>query len=261
VRIALRGITLAYDDQGQGIPVLLIHGFPFSRQMWRHQVGALAPVCRVIVPDLRGFGESEGTPESVEQLADDLHALVEALALPPFVLGGFSMGGYVAFRYVDAHADRVRALMLLDTRAEADGPEARQRRFAGIDRIQREGEGGFLDDFVKLVVSPDTLENRPEIAAEVRRLMDGTKIGSLIGGLRAMAGRPDSTPVLSAVRVPTLVVVGEEDKATPVEGSRAMAAAIPGAELIIIPGAGHVSNLERPDAFNQALLRFLKRLS
>jgi len=229
--------------------------------MWRPQVEALAPVCRIITPDLRGFGESDGTPESVDQLADDVHALVEALRLPPFVLGGFSMGGYVAFRYLAAHPDRVRALLLLDTRAEADTPEARQRRFAGIERIQREGPAGFLDDFVQLVVSPATVEHRPDLVAEVRAMMAATRTTSLIGGLRAMAARPDSTPLLGGVRVPTLIVVGEDDQATPVESSRAMAAAIPGAELIVIPAAGHVSNLEQPHAFNQALLRFFKRLS
>ena len=261
MKIALRGTTLAYDDQGQGIPVILIHGFPFSRRMWTPQIEALAPVCRVVTPDLRGFGESDGAPESMDQLADDVHALVEALALPAFVLAGFSMGGYVVFRYLAAHAERLRALMLLDTRAEPDAPEARQRRFAGIERIQREGPGGFLDDFTKLVLSARTAQARPEVAAEVRRLMEGAKVESLVGGLRAMAERPDSTPLLAGVRVPTLVVVGEDDQATPVGSSRAIAGAIPGAELIIIPGAGHVSNLEQPDAFNQALLRFLKRLT
>ncbi|MDQ7844571.1 MAG: alpha/beta fold hydrolase [Armatimonadota bacterium] len=261
MKITHRGVDLAYDDQGAGTPVVLLHGFPFSRKMWARQVAALAPVCRVVTPDLRGFGESAGVPETVDQLADDLHTLVEALALPAVVLGGFSMGGYVAFRYLAAHGDRVRALMLLDTRAEADTPEARERRFAGIDRIRREGPAGFLDDFVRLVAAPSTLERRPDLVAEIRALMEGTRVESLIGGLRAMAARPDSTPLLGGIRVPALIVVGEDDRATPVESSRAMAAAIPDAELIIIPGAGHVSNLEQPDAFNRALLRFLKRLS
>lgn len=256
----VNGVALAYDDQGQGVPVVLIHGFPFSRRMWSSQVGPLAQIARVITVDLRGFGESGGTPESVEQMAADVHAFVEALALPPIVLAGFSMGGYVAFRYLAAHARSVRALMLLDTRPEPDSAEARQRRYAGIERIGREGPGGFLDDFAGLLVSPRTAEARPEVVTEVRRLMEGTKVETLVGGLRAMAERPDSTPLLAGLSMPALVVVGEDDKATPVESSRTMAATIPGAQLAIIPGAGHVSNIEQPGAFNQALAAFLRRL-
>lgn len=256
----VNGITLAYDDVGSGLPVVLIHGFPFSRKMWQLQLRALSASYRIIAPDLRGFGGSAGAPEGLERLADDVHALVEYLQLPPIVLGGFSMGGYVAFRYLARHADRVRALLLLDTRPEPDGAEARDRRFAGIERIQSEGPAGFLDDFVKLMVAPRTLETRPEVVTEVRRLMDGAKVEALTGGLRAMADRPDSAPLLPQIAVPTLIVVGEEDKATPVDSARKMAAAIPGAHLVIIPGAGHVSNIEQPQVFNTALLEFLGRL-
>lgn len=260
MRTALRDITLAYDDQGQGVPLILIHGFPFSHRMWQQQVAAISRVCRLITVDLRGFGESTGTPDGLEQMADDVHGLVDHLRLSSFILGGFSMGGYVVFRYLARHTDQLRALLLLDTRAEPDSPDARERRFAGIDRITREGPAGFLDDFVKLLVSPRTVETRPEVVTQVRRMMDGTRVGALTGGLRAMAERPDSTPLLPTVRVPTLVVVGEDDKATPVDSSRTMAATIPHAELVIIPGAGHVSNVEQPDAFNAALVEFLTTL-
>jgi 3-oxoadipate enol-lactonase len=255
----LNGVRLAWDDQGQGVPVVLLHGFPFSRWMWRPQVAALSRGHRVITPDFRGFGESGGLPESLEQLADDLHALVEHLGLSRFVLGGFSMGGYVAFRYLARHADRLSGLMLLDTRPEGDTEEGKQRRYAGIERIRSEGPRGFLDDFTKLVVSPRTMESRPDVVAEVRRLMEA-RSDALAGGLRAMAERPDSTPVLGTVTVPALVVVGEDDKATPVESSRKMAAAIPGTDLVIIPGAGHVSSIEQSDAFNAALVMFLRRI-
>jgi pimeloyl-ACP methyl ester carboxylesterase len=256
----LNGIRLAWDDQGQGHSIVLLHGFPFSRWMWRPQVPALARGHRVITPDFRGFGESGGLPESLAQLADDVHALVEHLALPRFVLGGFSMGGYVAFRYLSKHADRLSGLMLLDTRPEPDTEEGRQRRYAGIERIRSEGPQGFLDDFTKLVLSPRTPESRSEVAAEVRRLMDGVRPDALAAGLRAMAERPDSTPLLATVTVPTLVLVGEDDKATPPDSSRKIAAAIPGADLVIIPGAGHMSNTEQPDAFNAALVMFLRRI-
>jgi pimeloyl-ACP methyl ester carboxylesterase len=256
----LNGIRLAWEDQGQGMPVVLLHGFPFSRWMWRSQVAALARGHRVITPDFRGFGESGGLAESLELLAGDVHALVEHLSLSRFVLGGFSMGGYVAFRYLAGHADRLAGLMLLDTRPEADTEEARQRRYAGIERIRSEGPSGFLEDFAKLVVSPKTWESRSDTVAEVRRLMEDARPDALAAGLRAMAERPDSTALLATVTPPTLVLVGEDDKATPVESSRKMAAAIPGADLVIIPAAGHVSNVEQPDAFNAALTMFLRRV-
>lgn len=260
MKARIRDVQLGYDDQGQGQPVVLIHGFPFSHQMWRPQVPALARAYRVVMPDLRGFGESDSVPASVEELAEDMHALVEHLRLPPFVLGGFSMGGYVLFRYLARHADRVKAVMLLDTRAEPDTPEGKQRRYAAIDRITNEGPKGFLEDFLRLVVSPRTMESRPEIMAEVRRLMERDRLPSLTGGLRALAERPDNVPLLASIRAPTLIIVGEDDKATPVDSARKMHEAIKGSKLVIIPGAGHVSNIEQPDLVNGALLEFMRGL-
>lgn len=260
MKARVNGIEMTFEDQGVGTPVVFLHGFPFSSRMWNRQVAALAPSHRVITPDFRGFGDSGGAPSSVEQLADDLQALVEHLELSPFVLGGFSMGGYVAFRYLAKHADRVRALMLLDTRAEPDAPEAKQRRYAAIDRIKSEGPDGFLNDFAKLVLSPRTLDTRPEIATQVRQLMEADRTVSLTGGLQAIAERPDSTPLLSKITQPALIVVGEDDKATPVDSARRMHEAIPGSTLVIIPGAGHVSNLEQPEPFNKALREFLARV-
>lgn len=251
------GIEVGYDDRGRGPAIVLIHGFPFSRRMWERQTPALSASHRVIAPDLRGFGESGGTPSSVEELADDVRRLVEHLDLPQFVLAGFSMGGYVAFRYLARHADRVRAVMLLDTRAEADTPEGRARRYTAIDKITKDGPQGFLDDFLKLVVSPRTMEARPEIVAEVRGLMEARRVASLTGGLKVLAERPDSTPLLAKIAVPTLIVVGEEDKATPVDSARAMQSAIAGSTLVVIPGAGHVSNIEQSEQFNAALVGFL----
>lgn len=257
--ITRAGVRLAYADTGTGLPVVLIHGFPFSRRMWEPQT-PLARAARLITPDLRGFGESDGTPSSLDELADDLHALVDHLGLTTAVFGGFSMGGYVLFRYLARHADRAKAVLLLDTRAEADTPEGRQRRYDGIARIERDGPAGYLDDFVKLVVATKTLESRPDQVKAVRALMESGRRASLTGGLRAMAQRPDSTSLLSSIRVPTLIVVGEDDKATPVSSARAMHDAIRGSRLVIIPEAGHVSNLEQPERFNAALLEFLQTL-
>lgn len=258
--VHVNGIDLAYDDQGAGLPVVLLHGFPFSRRMWRPQVDALPKACRLITPDLRGFGESSGTPSSLDELADDVHGLIEHLGLSSFVLGGFSMGGYVLFRYLATHADRPAALLLLDTRADPDTPDGRARRYAGIERIKRDGPHGFLEDFLNVVLSADSLENRPMVVGEVRRLMAATRPESLIGGLAAIAERPDSVPLLAQVTVPTLIVVGDADKATPPDASEKMQALIPGSELVLISGAGHLTNLEQPAQVNATVLAFLEGL-
>lgn len=260
MKIVRDRIEIAYNDQGEGLPVVLLHGFPFSSRMWTRQVAALAPSHRVITPDFRGFGGSGGTPSSVQALADDLQALVEHLELPPFVLGGFSLGGYVAFRYLAAHADRIKALMLLDTRAEPDAADAKARRYAGIDRIRSEGPDGFLGDFATLVVSPTTIDSRSEILGQVRQLMESERVESLTAGLKAIAERPDSMPLLAKIRVPTLIVVGEDDKATPVDSARKMHESIPGSRLVIIPEAGHMTPVEQPDQFNKALREFLAKV-
>lgn len=258
MKIIRDGVEISYRDEGEGLPVVLLHGFPFSSKMWSRQVAALVPSHRVITPDFRGFGDSGGAPSTVEQLAGDIQALVEHLELEPFVLGGFSMGGYVAFRYLAQHADRVHALMLLDTRAEADPPEAKQRRYASIDRIKSEGADGFLNDFAKLVLSPKTVESRPDIVAQVRKMMEEDRTESLIGALKAIAERPDSTPLLGRLTMRTLIVVGEDDKATPPESAKKMHEVISGSKLVTIPAAGHVTNIEQPERFTKALREFLE---
>jgi len=258
MKIKRDGVEIAYKDEGEGLPVVLLHGFPFSGRMWNRQVVALTPAHRVITPDFRGFGDSGGAPSTVEQLAGDVQALVEHLELAPFVLGGFSMGGYAAFRYLAQHVDRVHALMLLDTRAEPDAPEAKQRRYAAIDRIKSEGADGFLNDFARLVLSPKTVESRPDIVAQVRQMMEEERTESLIGGLKAIAERPDSTQLLGGLRMPTLIVVGEDDKATPPESAKKMHETISGSRLVTIPGAGHMTSIEQSEHFTKALREFLE---
>jgi pimeloyl-ACP methyl ester carboxylesterase len=251
-------VRLVYDDRGSGRAVVLLHGFPFSRRMWAPQA-ALAERYRLITPDLRGFGDSGGIPQSLDQLADDVHLLVEDLGLRDWVLGGFSMGGYVVFRYLARHGQRMQALLLLDTRAEADSPDGRRRRLEAIARIEREGPDGYLDEFVSVLLSPRTLQERPEVGRTVRALMEA-RPASLTGALRAMADRPDSTPLLAQITVPTLIVVGADDRATPLASARVMAERIRGAQLEVIPEAGHVSNLEQPQLFTRALSAFLDAL-
>ncbi len=257
MKINVAGAEIAYEERGTGRPLLLLHGFPFNRQMWKLQLAGLATTCRVITPDLRGFGESSGTLSTLEDLAEDIHALIDHLALPSVILGGFSMGGYVLLRYLARHADRVSAVLLVSTRAEADLPEGRARRYATIERIQKEGPKGYLAEFLRTVVSPQTFESEPDLVAKVRRLMDASRSESLVGALKAMADRPDSSPVLATITVPTWIVAGSDDKIIPVDVARKMQAAIKGAKSVILPGAGHMVNIEQAERFTSTIREFL----
>lgn len=256
------GVRLGYDMEGGGQPLVLLHGFPLNRAMWRPQVAGLRNWFTVITPDFRGFGDSESprNPMSLEAYAQDVLALLDALGCPRFALGGLSMGGYVAFRVMALAASRVSALLIADSRAEPDTEESRQRRQAAIARIEAEGPAGYLEEFVGQVVGPTTRTQHPGVVQAVREIIGTPPARSLTTALSAMASRPDSRPLLGEIAVPSLVVVGEEDTLTPPSAAEAMAAAMPNARLVRIPGAGHMSNLENPEAFTRAVREFLTAL-
>jgi pimeloyl-ACP methyl ester carboxylesterase len=217
MQVEVNGVRLGYEMEGHGPPVVLIHGFPLSRAMWRPQVEALRDRFTVILPDLRGFGESD-VPQgdlTMDTYADDVLGLLDALGYDRVALGGCSMGGYVAFRIVARAAARIRALLIADSRAGADSDEGRERRHAAIRRIHAEGPEGFLSEFTAQLVGPTTKARRPAVLEAVRQIVGTPPASSLTTGLAAMATRPDSRPLLASVTVPTLVVVGEEDTSTP----------------------------------------------
>jgi pimeloyl-ACP methyl ester carboxylesterase len=253
---SINGITISYRDEGTGKPLLLVHAFPLSSAMWERQVAALSPRNRVIAPDLRGFGASASGSgaASLDQHADDLAALLDHLKLDRVTVAGLSMGGYISFALLRRHRARVGELILADTRAGADGEEARQGREKNAKLAEEQGAGAIADQMLpKLLASsaPQALRD------EVRRLIEANQPAGIAAALRAMAARPDSTPQLASIDVPTLIVVGSEDALTPPSESRAMHAAIAGSKLVEIPGAGHLANLEAPEAFNTAVDEFL----
>jgi pimeloyl-ACP methyl ester carboxylesterase len=252
-----------YDDCGSGLPVVLLHAFPLSRQMWRPQVAGLLDRCRVIVPDQRGFGGTggfSGTP-SIAGMADDVAGLLDALGLrEPVVLGGLSMGGYVALAFARTFADRLRGLVLADTRSGPDNAEGKANRDRLIEFTRTHAATDVIEQMLPKMVSDETRSRRPEVVAEVKRIASAQSQDGVIGALQALRDRPDAGAWLGSIRVPTLVVVGTDDQLTPVPVAEALAAGIPGARLEKIPGAGHLSNLERPDEFNAALRSFLDGL-
>lgn len=250
--VLANGIQLAYRDEGEGLPLLLVHAFPLSGAMWQPQLNALASRYRVIVPDLRGFGASElgAGVESLDQYADDLNALLEHLGVQQAALAGLSMGGYIAFAFLRKYADRVNALVLADTKAAADTEEARQKREQNARLVETEGLGVLADQMLPNLLAAHTADEQREI---VRGIIVANKPEGIAAALRAMAKRPDSTAMLSEIAIPTLVIVGSEDMLTPPSAARKMHDALPNSRLVEIPGAAHLSNLEAPEAFNQAL--------
>lgn len=253
--------ALAHADVGHGLPVVLLHAFPLKRMMWEPQIAALFGECRCIVPDLRGFGDSpKSGPYSMDVMADDVIALLDALQIDRAAVGGLSMGGYVAFNLLRRYRHRVRALLLADTRAAADTPEGLQKRDDLITLARTEGAGAVADKQVTGLIGKSTREKQPELVDRIRTVMAGESVDGIVGALEAMKGRADSTPILASIDIPTLVVVGEEDVITPPKEARAMHEQIKGSRLEIIPGAGHLSNLERPAAFNAALSDFVGSL-
>ena len=255
----MRGVELSVDERGNGPALLLVHGYPLDGRLWRHQAGAF-PGWRTVIPDLRGFGRSEA-PDlgySMATYADDLAGLLDALAIEQVVLGGLSMGGYVAFEFLRRHRSRVRALVLADTRAQADGTEGRKGRDAAMAVAREGGASRIAEQMLPRLLAahaPDSLRE------EVRHMMAATPVRGIIGALAAMRDRPDSTELLSSLAaLPTLVVVGQEDVITPPREAEAIARQIPGARLAVIPEAGHLSPLERPGEFNRHLQLFLDGL-
>jgi pimeloyl-ACP methyl ester carboxylesterase len=249
--------ALAHADVGRGLPVVLLHAFPLNRTMWEPQIAALFGECRCIVPDLRGFGDSpKSGPYTMDRHADDIAALLDALQVERAVIGGLSMGGYVALALWRRHRHRIRALVLADTRAAADTPEGLQKRDELIALARTGGPAAVADKQITGLTGKSTRDKQPELVDRIRSVMSGESVDGIVGALEAMRGRPDSTALLPQIDVPTLIVVGAEDVITPVKEARAMADAIRGSRLEVIPEAGHLSNLERPAAFNAALSDF-----
>lgn len=240
-------------------PVVLLHAFPLDRTMWSPQVEALKEAgFSPLAPDLPGFGESRTVRAgSLEAFAAAVLQTLDRHGVRRAAFVGLSMGGYVLFRIWERAPDRVLALVLADTRAEPDGPDARERRSLQARQVQTEGPAAIAGGFVQGALGATTHRHRPTVVEWVRDRVASAPPEGVVQALHALAGRPDSRPLLPGITVPTLIVVGDEDTLTPPDASRTMAAAIPGSVLQVLAGAGHLANLEDPGAFNRVLLDFL----
>ena len=261
VRYDVGRVTLAADVRGDGPALLLVHGFPLDRSLWAHQVATLAG-WRRIAPDLRGLGATVAPDDdySIAAYADDVIGLLDRLRISRAVVAGLSMGGYVAFEMVRRYRDRVAGLILCDTRADADGVEGRASRDAMIAVAQEQGVSVVAERLLPRVLGRTTQLTQPHLVEQVREMMTRAPVSGVVGALRAMKERPDSTPLLPSIDVPTLVVVGQEDEMTPPAIAKAMTDAIPSAAMTVIAGAGHLSPLEAPTAVSRVLAEFLEHV-
>ena len=260
---AVHGRETRYLEAGTGRPIVLLHAFPFSADMWRAQLGRVPKGWRFIAPDLRGFGSGTVAPDpsraSMDDFAADTLALLDTLSIERVVIAGLSMGGYVTFALFRQAPARFTGLVLADTKAQADTPDGKAGRRAMSELLRTKGVGAVVDGLLPKLAGETTRRARPAVMAEARRLMEANRPAAIDAALHALMNRPDSTPELGRITCPALVIVGQEDTVTPVADAELLARSIGGAELAVLPGAGHLSNLEVPEDFSNVLAAFLSR--
>ena len=261
VREAFAG-RMRYLEAGSGWPVVLLHAFPLSADLWRPQLEQVPDGWRYLAPDLPGFGPSptapsDGGPTTVDDLASGVRGFLDALEIERAAIGGLSMGGYVTLALFRAAPERFSRIILADTKSGADTEEGRAGRRKMLDLVRTKGPSAVADDMLPKLLGDTTRRERPELVAHVRRMIESNQAAGIAGAIEAMMGRPDSTPMLPRINIPALVVVGEEDRVTPPSESESIHRQLTRAQLVTIPGAGHLSALEAPDHFSRILADFL----
>jgi pimeloyl-ACP methyl ester carboxylesterase len=259
-----RRLTLAYDDRGAGRPLVLLHAFPLDRTMWLPQLGPLSAAARVLAVDLPGFGDStaSGGPFTIDSAADAVLDFLDTIGVNgQVVLGGLSMGGYVALAFARRHPDRLAGLVLADTRSEPDDPAGKAKRDEMIALTNSAGTAAVVDQMLPKLLGEPTRKTRPEVVEAVRAIASRQSAATIAAALAALRDRPDATPALGRIRFRTLVLVGENDAITPPAIAQSLVAKISGSKLVTIPGAGHLSNLENPHAFTAAIRDFIMNSS
>ena len=256
-------VELHVEQAGTGRALVLLHAFPLSGAMWVQQQEALADGWRVLAPDLRGFGRSsQGSDEpSLDHMADDVAAMLDRLRLDRVVLGGLSMGGYVTMALLRRHPHRVRAVVLADTKATADPPPAREKRQRIAARLDEERTpAALIEEVLPTLCGPTTAQQRPAVGEQVAGMVRNADPAAAAWAQRAMAARPDSTATLGSVDVPSLVVRGQEDELSTPADADLMVDAVPDARLVVLAGSGHLTALEVPNDFTNALRAFLSQV-
>lgn len=259
MEVTVAGSRIAYDVKGDGPVLLLLHAFPLSKAMWDAERDAFAAQCRVVRFDARGFGESDlgRGPLTMDEIAEEAVAVLDAAGAKDAVVCGLSMGGYAAFALWRRAPERVRALVLCDTRSGADADEAKKNRAALAEKVRAQGAGAAVEALLPKLLGATTHRDRADVVLAVQTAIGRQAPEAIANALAGLAERADSTPTLATIRVPTLVVCGEEDVLTPVAEAEALQRGVAGSRALVIPKAGHLSNLEASEAFHAALRPFL----
>lgn len=256
-------MKIEFEEHGKGKPFVLLHAFPLSNKMWQPQIEALtAANCRLILPDLRGFGESHSFSDinTMEDMAQDIAELLETLKIERAIVGGLSMGGYITFNFLKKFPEKIAALVFCDTNSGSDSEETRESRFNLIEQIETEGAQALIDEMLPKLICENTKQNKKDLVEKIEEMFKKVNPQAAIAALRGMAERKDRTDLLNKISVPTLLIFGREDKVTNLETAEKMSGAILNSKLVTIENAGHYSNLEQPEIFNEALVEFVKTI-
>jgi 3-oxoadipate enol-lactonase len=259
----VHGRRTRYLESGSGRPLIFIHAFPLNAEMWRPQLERVADGWRFLAPDLRGFGGTadDGVPATtLDDHAGELLELMHVLDIHDATIAGLSMGGYIAFALARLEPSRLAGLVLADTRPQPDSPDGLRNRRALLELLQSKGVRAVADDLLPKLVGETTRRERPDVIATTRSLIEASAPSAIEAAVHALMTRPDSTADLDRVHCPTLVIVGDEDSITPVTDAELMHRRIGGSTLVVLPNAGHLSNLEAPDAFSRAVSAFLRTM-
>ena len=258
--VDVNGVRFRVVDEGEGPVLLFVHGFPLNYSMWDAQIAEFSRTHRVIAPDLRGFGGTDGALYSVsmEQFADDLADLLEALPVRvPVTFCGLSMGGYIGWQFAQRHPSRVSKLIICDSRAAADTAEAAANRLKMADIVLREGPEPVAWAMMPKLFAKCSDDHCPAVIAKVREMVMTTNPVAIAAAHRGMAVRPDMTAWLPSLKMPTLILCGEHDAISPAAEMKSIADLIPNAEFVQIPNAGHMAPMEQPELVNAAIRRFV----
>ncbi|MDB4904829.1 MAG: hypothetical protein JWQ63_4110 [Mucilaginibacter sp.] len=260
----VNGIEINYKSTGNGTPLVLVHGHPFDHTMWYPQVVDFSDLYQVITPDMRGYGESslpDPTNTKFEDYATDVLQLIDFLGVDSFHLGGLSMGGQIIMEIFRQAPARIKSLIFADTFASLDTPDVKKGRYDTATRLEKEGMGGYADEVIYKMITPEHVSTMPEVSGHIIKMMKATSPVAAAAALRARAERIDYlNKVLPQINIPTLVIVGREDKFTPVAQAEELVKNLQNSKLVIIEDAGHMPNLEHPEEFNKAAFDFLKHI-
>jgi 3-oxoadipate enol-lactonase len=262
--ININETRLNIEEKGSGPVLLMLHGYPLSLEMWRPQVDFLSASYKVITFDFRGHGQSDPAPSpyTMNLLASDCAAVLQVLGVErPAVVCGLSMGGYVALAFYREYPSLAGGLILTATRAGADSPEGKINRDKAAALAVEKGTDVVIEGMLPLLLAPKTYDERPGLVRDVEAIMGQTSLEGMVGALMGMKLRPDSTPFLREIAVPTLIIHGADDQIIPTSEPESMHASIPGSTLEIIPDSGHLLNMEQSQLFNQAVQGFLDNFS